>query len=95
MDTNLWIGGLAGVAATLLVLGGLAVVTATAGGMGEMGSMMDQCQQMMDDHDHGHGHEGGHDHGNTTDDGARAEATPTSAHPEDITPATGSLAVPA
>lgn len=98
MDTNLWIGGLAGVAATLLVLGGLAVVTATAGGMdpmgmGEMGSMMDRCQQMMDDHEHEH--QGGHDHGNATDEGAHTEAiAPSSVHPADPTPTAGSLAVP-
>ncbi len=78
-DTKLWIGVLAGVAGTFLVLGGLAVVTATTGGMGpmgmgDMGSMMAQCQQMMDEHEHGAGAGDGNGDGNATQQDAHPEA---------------------
>lgn len=79
MDSKLWIGVLAGVAGTFLVLGGLAVVTATAGGMGpmgmgDMGSMMAQCQQMMDEHEHSLGDGEGNGDGNATGKDAHPEA---------------------
>lgn len=96
MDTKLWIGVLAGVAGTLLVLGGLAVVTATAGGMGpmgmgEMGSMMDRCQQMMQEHDH----EGGHEHGNNTSEGPSSSAMmPPATGPAAPVPSSGSVPAP-
>lgn len=73
MDKQLWTGVLVGVVATFLVLGGLLTAGATAmgmGGGGMMDGMMDECRQMMEDH--GHGQDGGHDHGtndsNETDD---------------------------
>lgn len=91
MDTNLWIGVLAGVAGTFLVLGGLAAVTATATGMGpmgmgEMGSMMDQCPQMMDDHGHEHGE--GEGHGNGTGEAARTNAMAPSPPDRPVPPST-------
>lgn len=98
MDTRLWIGVLAGVAGTFLVLGGLAAVTATAGGMGPMSmggmdGMMDQCQQMMDEHDHEH--QGGHEHGNNTaQDRSSRAMTPPATGPADPMPSTGSVPAP-
>lgn len=71
MVTKLWTGVLLGAAATILVLGGLAVAGATAMGTGGggmmMDGMMDECREMMEDHDHGHGSGEGHDHGDTND----------------------------
>lgn len=68
MDKRLWMGVLVGAAATILVFGGIAAVGATAMGMGGMDGMMEDCQRMMEDHEHGQDPDGGHAHGDGSGD---------------------------